>query len=211
MDKIVLYGGTFDPIHTAHIEVALCAGEKLNASKIIIVPARRSPHKNKQPVAADTDRVAMIQLAIKNIKNMEISNIELNRAEPSYTIDTIRQLRKKFGKNCEFDWLLGADMLLDLPKWYKINDLLQECTICLMNRGGYDKPDFDNLKSKLNDKDIEKLKKNMIETPFIEISSTEIRESILNGQDVSKFLHPEVLAYIKRRRLYLPHENDFSD
>jgi nicotinate-nucleotide adenylyltransferase len=207
MEKILLFGGTFDPIHKGHTEVALCASEKINANKIIFIPARRSPHKSKQPIAADTDRIAMIQLAIADYKNFEINNLELNRAEPSYTIDTIRQLHEKFGEESEFSWLIGADMLRDLPLWHEINDLLEECNICVMNRGGYEKPDFESLRGKLNPKHISNLKKNMIETPFIEISSTEIRQRIIEGQDVSEFLHPAVADYIKRRKLYIPIED----
>jgi nicotinate-nucleotide adenylyltransferase len=204
MEKIILFGGTFDPIHKGHTEVALCAAKKLNASKIILIPARRSPHKSNQPVAGDTDRIAMMQLAIADYKNFEISNVELNRAEPSYTIDTIRQLREKLGENCEFYWLIGADMLPTLPLWHQINDLLEECNICVMNRGGYDKPDFESLRGKLNPKHINNLKKNMIETPFMEISSTEIRQRVVDEKDISEFLHPAVVDYIKRRKLYFP-------
>jgi nicotinate-nucleotide adenylyltransferase len=204
MEKIILFGGTFDPIHKGHTEVALCAAKKLNASKIIFVPARRSPHKKNQPLAPDTDRIEMIRLAISDYKSFGISNVEMNRAEPSYTIDTIRQLHDKFGENSEFYWLIGADMLRDLPLWHKINDLLDECTICVMNRGGYEKPDFASLKGKLSPEHISNLQKNMIETPFIEISSTEIRKRIVEGQDVSEFLHPDVVDYIKRRKLYIP-------
>ncbi|HBG26328.1 MAG: nicotinate (nicotinamide) nucleotide adenylyltransferase [Planctomycetes bacterium GWF2_41_51] len=202
-EKIILFGGTFDPIHKGHIEVAQSALEKIGAGKIILIPARRSPHKNKQPVAADIDRIAMLQLAVNSNKAFQISNIELNRAEPSYTIDTIHQLREKFGDDCDFYWLIGADMLKDLPLWHKINDLLDECNICVMNRGGYEKPDFNSLRRKLSPEKTEKLRQNMIETPLIEINSTEIRQRLFNEQDVSQFLHPDVLDYIKRRKLYI--------
>ncbi|HAL46117.1 MAG: nicotinate (nicotinamide) nucleotide adenylyltransferase [Planctomycetes bacterium GWF2_42_9] len=204
LEKIILFGGTFDPIHKGHIEVAICAAKKVGASKIIIIPARRSPHKHKQPVAHDTDRIAMLQLAIKGLEGVEISNVELNRGEPSYTIDTVRQLREKFGEFCEFYWLIGADMLPSLPLWHKIIELLDECNVCVMNRGGYEKPDFDGLRGKLKPELIENLRNNMIETPLIEMSSTEIRQGIIDGKDVSAFLQPEVWDYIKRRKIYLP-------
>ncbi|MCE5341401.1 MAG: nicotinate (nicotinamide) nucleotide adenylyltransferase [Planctomycetaceae bacterium] len=205
-EKIILFGGTFDPIHNGHIEVAICAMEKICASKFFFIPARRSPLKNKQPVAYDTDRIAMIQLAIERNKDFEISNVEMNRAEPSYTIDTIRQLHEKLGENCEFYWLIGADMLKDLPLWHEINDLLSECNICVMNRGGYQKPNFDSLRGRLSPEHIANLKKNMLETPMLEISSTEIRKQLVDEQDVSKFLPPAVIDYIKRRKLYIPND-----
>lgn len=204
-EKIILFGGTFDPIHKGHIEVAESAAQKIGADKIIFIPARRSPHKNKQPVATDIDRIAMLKLAVEGKKSFHTSNVELNRAEPSYTIDTIKQLRQKFGADCEFYWLIGADMLKDLPLWYKVNELLKECNVCVMNRGGFDKPDFDGIIG-LSEENIEKLRRNMIETPLIEISSTEIRKRLLQGEDVSPFLPTNVLDYIKRRRLYMPND-----
>jgi nicotinate-nucleotide adenylyltransferase len=205
-EKIILFGGTFDPIHSGHLDVALCAIKKISASKIIFIPARRSPLKSKQPVACDTDRIAMIQRAIEQNKAFEISNVEMNRAEPSYTIDTIRQLHEKLGKNCEFYWLIGADMLKDLPLWHQINDLLSECNICVMNRGGYQKPDFDSLRGRLSPEHITNLKNNMLETPMLEISSTEIRNRLAADEDASQFLPQAVLDYIRKRKLYLPND-----
>jgi nicotinate-nucleotide adenylyltransferase len=202
-EKIILFGGTFDPVHTGHVDVAQAAAKKIGAKKVIFIPARRSPHKNQKPSAPDNDRIAMLQLAIESNSLFQISSVELNRAEPSYTIDTIHQLKQKFGDDCELYWLIGADMLKSLPLWHKIIELMNECSISVMNRGGYEKPDFNSLAGKLDKEYIEKLKKNMIETPFIEISSTEIRQKLADEEDVSKYLHPDVLNYIKKRKLYI--------
>jgi len=203
-EKIILFGGTFDPVHTGHIVVAEAAAEKIGASMVSLIPARRSPHKEQKPAAPDNDRIAMLKLAVAGKSLFQISPVELNRAEPSYTIDTIRYFRRRLGPDCRLYWLIGADMLKDLPKWYKINELLNECNISVMYRGGFGRPDFDTLAGKLNAENIEKLRQNMIETPLIEISSTDIRQKISQNQDVSKFLHPDVLDYIKTHRLYLP-------
>ncbi len=204
--KIILFGGTFDPVHIGHIEVAQSAAEKNDASKVILIPARRSPHKEQKPAAPDEDRIAMLKLAIAGKKLFQISPVELNRAEPSYTIDTIRHFRQKFGPACQLYWLIGADMLKDLPRWHRIDELMKECTICVMNRGGFDRPDFNGLIAKLGAEVVEKLRQNQIETPLIEISSTDIRQKLSQGQDVSKFLHPDVLNYIKSHRLYMPND-----
>lgn len=201
-EKIILFGGTFDPVHTAHIEVAQSAAQIIVASKIFLIPARRSPHKEQKPFAPDNDRIAMLKLAVAGKSLFQISSVELNRTEPSYTIDTIRYFREKYGSDCQLYWLIGADMLKDLPKWYKIDDLMKECTICVMNRGGFDKPDFNGLAGKLGTENVEKLRKNMIETPLFEISSTDIRQRLLEGKEVSQHLHQEVLNYIKAHRLY---------
>lgn len=201
-EKIVVFGGTFDPVHTGHIEVAQAAAKKIGAKKVILVPARRSPHKNLKPLAPDNDRIVMLKLATKDKDLFQISPVELNRAEPSYTIDTIRQLKQRFGTDCTLYWLIGADMLESLPKWHKIDELLNECIICVINRGGFGKPDFNKLAANISKENIEKLRQNAVKTPLIEVSSTEIRRQILNDEDASKYLHPEVLNYIKSHRLY---------
>jgi nicotinate-nucleotide adenylyltransferase len=203
-ERIVLFGGTFDPVHTGHIAVAQASIQKIGASKVILIPTRRSPHKEEKPIATDNDRIAMLKLAIAGKNFFQVSPVELNRAEPSYTIDTIRHFKRQFGSDCRLYWLIGADMLKDLPKWHRINELMKECTICVMNRGGFDKPNFDRLADKLSVKTVEELRQNQIETPFIEISSTDIRQKISQNKDVSKFLHPDVLDYIKSHRIYIP-------
>ncbi|MGB8225565.1 MAG: nicotinate (nicotinamide) nucleotide adenylyltransferase [Sedimentisphaerales bacterium] len=201
-EKIILFGGTYDPVHIGHIEVAQSAAGAIGASKVILIPARRSPHKEQKPAAPDNNRIAMLKLAIAGKNIFQISPVELNRAEPSYTIDTIRHFKQKFGADCQLYWLIGADMLKDLPKWYKIDELLKECTICVMNRGGFDRPDCSSLTAKLGKEAVEKLRQNQIETQFIEISSTDIRQKLLDGKKVGQYLHPKVLDYIKTHRLY---------
>ena len=202
MEKIILFGGTYDPVHNGHIAVAKAAAQQIGASKIILIPARRSPHKQQKPLAMDNDRIAMLKLAVSGDNIFQVSPIELNRGEPSYTIDTVRMLNLKLGGNCEFYWLIGADMLKDLPQWHKINELMDECKICVMNRGGFDKPDFDSLSAKISEESIKKLRENLIQTPLIDISSTEIRGRIVSGQDISELVNPEVLSYIQKHKLY---------
>ncbi|MFA6187210.1 MAG: nicotinate-nucleotide adenylyltransferase [Phycisphaerae bacterium] len=204
MKKIILFGGTFDPIHNGHLAVAKSAAQTIKASKVIFIPARRSPHKHQKPFATDDDRLAMLKLAVSSDDLFDVSAVELNRGEPSYTIDTVRLLRQKIGKDCEFYWLLGADMLKDLMKWHKISELMNECNISVMNRGGFDRPNFDGLP--------EKLRQNQIQTPLIDISSTDIRKRVANGQSIGDLVAPEVLAYIQKRKLYtLDHQNSRNE
>ena len=136
----------------------------------------------------------MLKLAVTGDNLFDVSAVELNRGEPSYTIDTVRLLKKKMGEDCEFYWLLGADMLKDLMKWHKISELINECSISIMNRGGFDRPNFDGLP--------DKLRQNQIQTPLIDISSTEIRRKIANEQDIRELVAPEVSAYIQKHKLY---------
>jgi nicotinate-nucleotide adenylyltransferase len=194
LKKIILFGGTFDPVHNGHLAVAKSAAEQIGASKIILIPARRSPHKHQKPIASDDDRLAMLRLATSGDVMFEVSPIELNRGEPSYTIDTIRLLREKMSGDCKFYWLLGADMLKDIMKWHKIGELMNECNISVMNRGGFDKPNFEGLPKKLS--------QNQIQTPLIDISSTQIRGKIAAGQDISELVPAKAADYIQKHKLY---------
>jgi nicotinate-nucleotide adenylyltransferase len=200
--KIILFGGTFDPIHIGHTSVAAFAADKIKAEKIIFIPAKRSPLKNLLPKAADDDRLAMIALAIGGNKKFELSSFELQKSTPSYTIDTVRYFKKTYGQGVEICWLVGADSLDDLPYWYKITELIDECSLYVMCRAGYKEPDFTKFIEQWGSQRIEKLRRDTIQTPLIDISSTEIRKRLAEGKDVLKMLHPAVADYIAEHGLY---------
>ena len=202
-NKIILFGGTFDPIHIGHIQVAHSSAETIGADKIVFVPARRSPHKNVLPLASGQDRVAMINLAIAGLKGFEVSECELQRPEPSYTLDTIRAFIR-MNSGAEIYWLMGADAVTDLAQWYGVRELIDECTLCVMYRGGVEKPHFSGLEPVLGPIRVEKLERNVIATPLIEISSTEIRSKLARSEDVSGLLSPAVAKYITENGLYKP-------
>ena len=140
--KIVLFGGTFDPIHLGHVEVAAFACNAVGAKKVVFVPAKRSPLKKVSPVASDADRMEMIRLAIAGRESFEVSDFELNGAEPSYTIDTVRHFKEEFG-DVEIFWLAGTDNMEELSQWYKIGELIDECNLSLMYRAGCERLDFE--------------------------------------------------------------------
>jgi len=200
--KIVLFGGTFDPIHLGHTIVVKEAGEFIGAEKIIFIPAKCSPLKKNSPLASDRDRFKMIDLAIGGVEKFEVSDYELNKPRPSYTLDTIRYFQARFGDEVSIYWLLGADCIEELSGWYRIDDLIDECNLCLMLRAGYEKPDFSKFEKILGHKHIAKLQQNIIETSLIDISSTEIRRRLAGGLDVSDMLNPDVAEYIRKNKLY---------
>ena len=200
--RIILFGGTFDPVHLGHIKVAEYAMTHICAQSIVFVPARRSPHKNCFPVATGQQRVDMIRLAIQGKGGFEVSDCELNRDEPSYTIDTVRSFGEKHGGQAKLYWLVGADAVAELAKWHQIEQLVDECELSVMCRGGFERPDLTCLTGCLGPKRVEKLRQNAISTPLIEISSTEIRQKLAKGQNVSAFLDEKVIGYIKSNRLY---------
>jgi nicotinate-nucleotide adenylyltransferase len=200
--KIVLFGGTFDPIHIGHTTVADEAAEHVGAEKIIFIPAKRSPLKNFLPKTSDADRFAMLALAIADNRKIELSDYELKKPEPSYTLETVRQFQAGYGSNTSIYWLVGADSIDDLPHWYKVVELLDECNLSVMYRAGCDLPDFSKFENIWGAGRVEKLRQNTIRTSLIDISSTEIRNRIATGQDVNDMLNPLVADYIRKHKLY---------
>ena len=200
--KIALFGGTFDPIHLGHTTVAAGAAEHIGAEKIIFVPAKRSPLKGFLPKASDNDRLAMIALAIADNKNFQVSGYELKKPEPSYTLETVRQFQADYGGETSIYWLIGADSIDELPLWYGIVELIEECNLSTMFRAGCEPPDFAGFKAVWGRERVEKIHRNIIQTPLIDISSTEIRKRLAAGRDVTDMLHPPVADYIRKHNLY---------
>jgi nicotinate-nucleotide adenylyltransferase len=200
--KIALFGGTFDPIHLGHTHVAAEAAEYIVAEKVIFVPAKRSPLKEVYPRASGGDRMAMIALAIEGKRNFELSDYELNKSAPSYTLDTVRRFKTDYGGNTSIHWLIGADSIEDLPYWHRIADLIDECSISTMYRAGCAPPDFGQFESLWGPERIAKLQRNIVPTSLIDISSTEVRNRIATGLDVADMLHPAVAEYIREHGLY---------
>jgi len=107
--KIALFGGTFDPVHVGHTTVAGEAREHIGAEKVVFVPAKRSPLKGFLPQANDTDRLAMISLAIAADARFEVSDYELRKPAPSYTLETVRHFQQVYAEAVSIYWLIGAD------------------------------------------------------------------------------------------------------
>jgi nicotinate-nucleotide adenylyltransferase len=200
--KIALLGGTFDPIHLGHTAVAAHASKQIGTTKVIFIPAKRSPLKGSPPKASNDDRLKMITLAIAKDEKFEVSDWELKRAEPSYTLETVRHFQQCLGKDTSIHWLMGADGVDELPLWYGIVKLIDECNLSVMYRAGCKPPDFDKFETLCGQQRIEKLRRNIIQTPLIDISSTEIRNKLAAGLDVSDMLHPSVAGYIRKHNLY---------
>ena len=200
--KTALFGGTFDPIHIGHTMVAASAAEIIGAEKVIFIPAKKSPLKQASLVASDEERLQMIRLAITNKVKFEVSDYELKKASESFTIETVRFFKAALGGDAEIYWLMGADNVDELANWYKIAELIDECNPAVMCRAGFARPDFSRFTKSLGERRIAKLQKNIIATPLIDISSTEIRSLIAAGEDVSNMVSPAVAEYIKKHGLY---------
>jgi nicotinate-nucleotide adenylyltransferase len=200
--KIALFGGTFDPIHLGHITVAAEAAEHIGAEKIIFIPAKRSPLKGFFPRAGDIDRHKMIALAIVDNNNFQVSDYELQKPEPSYTLETVRKFQGDYGGDTSIYWLIGADSIDELQLWYGIAELIDECNLSTMFRAGCKPPNFAKFEDIWGPDCVEKLQRNVIKTSLIDISSTEIRNRLAAGDNVTDMLHPDVAEYIRKHSLY---------
>ena len=200
--KIALFGGTFDPIHIGHTTVADAAARQIGAEKVVFIPAKRSPLKHLFPQANENHRYAMTALAISGNEKFELSDYELNKSGHNYTLDTVRYFQGSLGREAELYWLAGADSVADLPHWYGITELIDECNLSVMYRGGFDRPDFTKFVRLWGAERVAKLERNVIKTPLIETSSTKIRSSIAAGQSINNMAAPKVADYIREHHLY---------
>jgi nicotinate-nucleotide adenylyltransferase len=200
--RVILFGGSFDPVHAGHLRVADYARRHLGAERAILIAAGRSPHKELDPVASGEHRLAMLRLAVEGRAGLEVSDLELKRPQPSYTYDTVEHFRKQYGESTALYWLLGADLARDLGTWYRACELIDGCRIAVMVRGGYEGPDLSGLEGQIGAARVAKLRDWMIPTPAIEVSSTEIRRRVAEGRDPGDEVPAAVAAYIARHGLY---------
>lgn len=133
---IVILGGTFDPVHIGHLRVALEASEAL-AAPVRLMPAHVPPHR-PAPLASAAQRVAMLRAALAGQDRLQLDTRELDRREPSYTVDTLRGMRAEFGPAASLILLLGADAFAGLPTWHRWRELFDLAHITVMTRPGHD-------------------------------------------------------------------------
>lgn len=200
--KIALFGGTFDPVHLGHTTVAAAAAEHIGAEKVVFIPAKRSPLKDFYPEANDDDRLAMITLAIADSEKFHLDDYELRKPKPGYTLKTVKHFQADYGDEVLTYWLAGADSIYELSRWYGIVELIDTCILSVMFRAGCEPPDFTRFKDVWGAGRVEKLQRNIIRTPLVDISSTEIRNRLAAGRDVTGMLAPQVVDYIRKHGLY---------
>lgn len=201
-DTFLLYGGSFNPIHHGHLIAARSAAELLAATRIIFIPCANPPHKSDDDLAPAADRLEMVRLAIAGQAGWEASDCELRRDGPSYTFETVQAFRKTLGPQAVLCWMIGADSLPELASWYRIGELVEICRIVTVARPGWDHPDPGPLCTRLNPAQIQRLLADVLNTPRIDISATDIRRRVRQGLSI-RYLVPDAVAdYIRSRGLY---------
>jgi GTPase len=197
--KIGVLGGTFDPVHLGHIMMAEEAQAALDLTEVLLVPAGQPMSKPNENVTPARHRLEMLRLATEDNPLLKVSNIETERKGPSYTVDTIAELKKLYGKGDEIYFILGWDSLAQLPDWHEPSRLLNICYLVAVPRPGYAKPSVKALEGVLPA--IEK-KVIFLDRPKIDISSTSVRELAARGESIDHLVPGKVAEYIKKNRLY---------
>lgn len=198
---IALFGGSFDPIHLGHLIIARCVAERLDAERVILLPSARPPHKDARDLADGTHRAEMVKRAIAGEAVFEFSDVDLTRRGPSYTIDTVDHFRRRFGADVELAWIIGGDSLIELPTWHRARDLVDACRIITATRPGATSIDWSALGETFDARQVEALRAGVLETPMIDISSTDIRQRLRAGRSIRYLVPDAVREYIERRGL----------
>ena len=181
-----VFGGNFNPVHTGHLILANDALNLLTLEKVLFIPAWKSPFKDSIPTTPFKDRYNMLKSATLNKKSFEVSDIEAKRKGISYTYYTLKELLKKEKNLC---LLIGEDQALDFTEWHKWKEILEMVDVFVFKR------------SKKKQKYLKGLK--TLNSRIIEISSTEIRDKIKNGEPIDFLVPEEVISYIKEHKLYI--------
>lgn len=188
--KVILFGGSFNPIHIGHLISGFELLEKLNYDFVVFIPTSLPPHKSSYELVSSRDRLKMIKLAIKGIKNFSYSDIDIKRGGVTYTIETVKDFIKKFNPK-KLGFVFGEDLLPTLNNWKEIDKLSNLVELICLKRN-YEKINFKN-----------EIKISFVDNRIIDISSSEIRERIKKGLPVDFLLPAKVKKYIYKKRLYL--------
>ena len=206
--RLGILGGTFDPPHLGHTQLALYTLSEKNLDKIIFVPAFHAPYPDKSASTSFDHRFRMTELAVRTHPQFEISGVEGERGGNSYTVDTIRHFKKEYDlSSLEIFLIVGADSFKRFNEWKNPEALLKECSVCVLRRIGaeidvaVDSPKESFVTFGESDQD-DIARVELLDNELIEISSSDLRERISTEADLTKYLDTEVIEYIHRNRLY---------
>ena len=213
--KAGLFGGTFNPFHNGHIEIIQYVKDRYGLNKIFLIPSATPPHKPDINLAPANDRFEMVSQSLQDHENFFVSDKELIREGPSFTIDTINEFKKEYGRNTHFSLLMGSDAFLDITTWKNKDKIFETIRIIIMLRGHWENYDaivsfIDENISKgyfFNEQDntfSHKKKRGILicRVPKINISSTMIRERVKNNEPIKNFVPANIEKIIRTKDLY---------
>ena len=222
--NICLFGGTFDPVHRGHLEIARAAAKRYKLQRIEFVVSDIPPHKQRQPITPYLHRYAMVALALQNEKMFCPSTLEAPResdgsSQVHYSIETVRRVKRSLKDSDRLFFLIGMDAFADIATWREPEALLRECEFIVVSRPGYRLADIVHalpVSLRLSPSATKGLSKtagagkfvhdgvtiHLLDAINIPASATNIRKAAAEGRSLSKFVPPEVAEYIKKMNLY---------
>lgn len=218
--NVGLFGGTFDPIHRGHLAVARAAAKKFRLRKIYFVPSSMPPHRQGRPLTPYHHRLAMVALATRGKKAFIPSSLEApNGRSFSYSIDTVRALKRQLGKRDRLYFIIGIDAFMDIAKWHRAKTLLRETDFIVVSRPGYALADVvkalpESLRPPASEIRAFRRRKaagrltlgrtaiHLLPHVKVPVSATQVREAARRGKALAKFVDPAVAEYIRKTRLY---------
>ena len=192
LERIGIFGGTFDPVHKGHIRAALAAQQSLKLDRVFFLPVRISPLKTARPWAGVRHRLAMLKLALAGHPRFKISRYDLDRPGPFYTVDTLRHFKRRY-PGASFFLIMGTDSLAQFPKWKRFRKILGLSRLVVVRRPGFPLRRLPAV-----------VRRDVTWTTHRgpNLSSTELRRRIGGGRQAARLVEPKVAAYIRRHSLY---------
>ena len=195
LKKIGILGGTFNPVHKGHLRLAQDALKKFELDCVFFIPCARPPHKRPDRLAPAKHRMAMLKALLKDDPRFVVSDIEIKRGGISYSIDTVRRL-KRLHPNTEVYFIIGGDSINELTFWRRIRELQKLCTFIATSRPGFRARGSSKVK--------------MFRGHRVDVSSSEIRKRVSEGKSIRRLVPAAVDRYIRSRCLYQTKESSRS-
>jgi nicotinate-nucleotide adenylyltransferase len=203
--RIGIFGGSFDPVHLGHLWIAEAATESLALDRLLWIPSATQPLKPDGPLAGNEQRLEMLRLAISGRFGHEVDDREIRRAGVSYSVDTIAELKQE-NFDADLFLIIGSDSLSSMRRWHQPERLLSQVTLSVVQRGGEEPIDFSILQDLVDQDRIELFRRNVIEMPVIEISSSGIRKRVGQGSSIRHLVPRAVEAYLQANHVYRSNE-----
>ncbi|MBW8484059.1 nicotinate-nucleotide adenylyltransferase [Actinomadura parmotrematis] len=190
--RLGIMGGTFDPIHHGHLVAASEVAHAFDLDEVVFVPTGLSSHKEGQDITPAEDRYLMAVIATASNPRFSVSRIDIERPGPTYTVDTLRDMRKLHGPDCELFFITGADALEKMLDWHDTAELFEQAHFVGVTRPGH----------RLTDPGLPGGRVSLMEVPALAISSTECRDRVRDGEPIWYLVPDGIVQYINKRALY---------
>jgi len=211
LNSILIYGGSFDPIHNGHLKTALAVQQHIHVQRVLFLPCK-TPVLKEKTVASTEQRLHMLQLALKPYPTFEIDPREIKRDSPSYMVETLQSFRQELGKTAAINLLMGMDAFMQLPQWYHWEEIIQLANLVIISRKIIGRLEISTTLQALLSTNETLDKSELLNHPCgkiyrydagnYPISSTLIREQLNNGRNISDYVPPSVYQYIQEQALY---------